>query len=208
MRRARTDEAKEDRRGAILSAALDEFFERGFAAAKMDDIARRTGVSKGTVYLYYPSKDAVFEALIEAVVVPTVARIEAAAGAAPSALLGIRALAMLAPTLLRTSSLPRLMKVMIGDARTFPDVVRRYRTEVIERILGMIAAMLARAMESGEIRRSDPALTARLVVAPVVLSGVWEIVFNLDGEASVDLEALFALHADTLERALRAEAMQ
>lgn len=204
MQRARTDEAKEDRREAILGAALDEFFERGFTAAKMEDIARRAELSKGAVYLYFPSKDAVFEALIEAVVGPAVARIEAAAGSSPSALASLRAMAALAPVLIRTSNMPRLMKVMIGDCRAFPDVVRRYRVEVLERVLGMIAGALKRGMDAGEIRRSDPALTARLVVAPVALSAVWHVVFNQDGGAEVDLEGLFQLHAEALERALGA----
>jgi len=201
MRRARTDEAKEDRRDAILAAALDEFFERGFTAAKMEDIARRADLSKGAVYLYFPSKDAVFEALIEAVVAPAVARIEAASASSPSALASLKTMAMLAPVLIRTSNMPKLMKVMIGDSRAFPDVVRRYRSEVLERLLGMVAAMLRRGMDAGELRRADPALAARLVVAPVALSAIWQVVFNQDGEAEVDLEALFAMHAGALERA-------
>lgn len=201
MGRARTEEAKEDRRGAILGAALDEFFERGFSAAKMEDIARRAELSKGAVYLYFPSKDAVFEALIEAVVGPAVKRIEAAAGSSPSALASIRAMAMLAPVLIRSSNMPRLMKVMIGDCRAFPDVVRRYRTEVLERVLGMIAATLKRGMDAGELRPGDPALAARLVVAPVALSAVWQAVFNFEGDAEVDLEALFSMHAEALDRA-------
>lgn len=202
MRRARTEEAKEDRRSVILSAALDEFFESGFTAAKMDDIARRAGLSKGALYLYFPSKVAVFEALIEAIVGPAVTRIEAAAGSAPSALAGIDAMAALAPMLIRTTNMPRLMKVIVGDCRAFPDVLHRYRIEVLERVLGMIAALLRRGMDAGEIRRADPDLMARLVVAPVALSGIWHVVFNFEGRAEVDLEGLFRLHAETLRRAL------
>ena len=65
MQRARSEAAKDTRRQALLTAALDEFFERGFAAARMDDIARRAGFSKGTLYLYFDSKEALFASLIE-----------------------------------------------------------------------------------------------------------------------------------------------
>ena len=62
MKRARSDEAKDERRAQLLDAALDEFFEKGFSAARMDDIARRAKLSKGTLYLYFDSKKAMFQA--------------------------------------------------------------------------------------------------------------------------------------------------
>lgn len=205
MLRARTLEAKDERRQAFLTAALDEFFERGFAAARMDDIARRAGLSKGALYLYFESKEALFTALIDTIAAPNVERLERAAAAAPSAAAALHALMTLAPRLIRDTPLPRVAKVILADSRAFPDVVRRYRTQIVDRVLGIVAGILARGQESGELAVEDPKLTARLVVAPVILSAIWRVVFEIDPEAKVDLDALFAQHERMLLRALAPE---
>lgn len=204
--RARTEKAKDERRQAFLDAALDEFFEKGFAAARMDDIARRTGLSKGALYLYFDSKDALFMGLIDAIAVPRIEQIEAVAMAAPTATDAIRQMMRYVPSLVRESRVPLIVKVLIGDGGRFPDVARAYRRRVVERVLGVIAAVLERGQAAGEFTIVDPHLTARLVIAPMVLSAVWRILFDAgprpDPEAHVDLDALFALHERMLLRAL------
>ncbi|NIA68267.1 TetR/AcrR family transcriptional regulator [Pelagibius litoralis] len=204
MLRARTPAAKDERRQALLKAALDEFFDRGFTAARMDDIARRAGLSKGALYLYFDSKDALFIALIETVAAPNVEKVEHLAAAAPSATAALHALTGFMPHLIRETPLPRVVKVLLADAGAFPDVVRRYRSQVIDRVLAAIAAVLERGKRSGELAVDDPKLTARLVVAPVLLSAIWSVVFEIDPEARVDLDALFALHKKMLLHALAA----
>ena len=84
MKRARTKKAKDERRLALLRAGLDEFFERGFTAARMDDISKRAGLSKGALYLYFSSKEELFKSLVEEYAVPNVERIEAMTRAAPA----------------------------------------------------------------------------------------------------------------------------
>lgn len=202
MQRARTDEAKDERRQVLLKAALDEFFERGFAAARMDDIARRAGLSKGALYLYFDSKEALFTALIETVAVPNVERVEEAIAAAPSVEVAVKALMTFAPMLIQESPLPRVAKVLLADAGAFPEITTRYRRDVIERLLAAITALLERGNASGEIAVGDPKLAARLVVAPVVLSAIWHVVFETEAEARVDHQALFALHGQMLLRGL------
>ncbi len=76
MKRARTPQAKEDRRQALLKAALDEFYEKGLTAARADDIAERAGLSKGTLYVYFKSKEDLFKALIENLTTPKLAMLE------------------------------------------------------------------------------------------------------------------------------------
>lgn len=202
MKRARTEEAKDERRLALLRAALDEFFDRGFTAARMDDISKRAGLSKGALYLYFSSKDELFKSIVEEYAVPNVERIEAMTRAAPSALGGIEMIARFAPELIRKSDVPKLMKVLVGDATTFPEVVRAYRKTVLDRLLAALTALLARGHDAGEIHAPDPALTARLVIAPVALSGLWQVMFGKDKAARVDLDALFSLHVEMLSRAL------
>ncbi|WDI32743.1 TetR/AcrR family transcriptional regulator [Hyphococcus flavus] len=201
MQRARTDEAKEARRLAILTAALDEFFERGFAAARMDDIAARAGFSKGTIYLYFDSKEALFTGLVETFALPNIEMMEAAAKGG-GGLSAIRALLKFAPVIIRDTPVPKLAKVLIGDAPAFPEMATAYREKIVDRVIGMVAASLGQAKAAGEIDIDDPALTARIVVAPIILSAVWRVVFEHDAKARIDLEALFSIHEKMLMRAL------
>ena len=200
--RARTDEAKDQRRMLLLEAALEEFYERGFAAARMSDIATRAGLSKGTLYLYFTSKEDLFLSLADVIAVPNVERLEAMLNAAPSIIHALQGIVQLAAVIIRQSDMPRLMKIMIADGSKFPALARTYRQKVIDRVLNAIGGALARAKEAGEIDIADPYLTARLVGAPVAMSAVWQMLFGDDPEAQVDLEALFALHGDMLAKAL------
>ena len=203
MQRARSDQAKDARRRALLEAALDEFFDRGFSAARMDDIARRAGVSKGAIYLYFDSKHALFNALIETVALPNVERVEVFVAQAPTARAALHSLMTFAPQVLRQTPAPRLVKVLIADAGAFPELVRRYRRDVIDRAFAAITGVLERGRATGElVAIEDPHLTARLVVAPLILSAIWTVVFETDSETPLDLEALFALHERYLLRAL------
>ena len=203
MLRARSNEAKDERRQALLGAALDEFFEKGFAATRMDDIAKRAGLSKGALYLYFGSKEALFQGLVETLASPNLEIVETITRQSASlkdALAGIR---RFAPFLVRQTDLPRLMKVLIGDSHLFPEVVRAYRVELIDRVLSMITSLLKRASETGEAKIDNPALTARLVMAPVVFSAMWQAVFNQQSEADVDLDELFRIHEQMMLRALQ-----
>lgn len=202
MARARTAEAKDDRRLSLLSAALDEFFERGFAAARMDDIAARAGLSKGSIYLYFNSKEDLFTSLIETFAIPNIERFEATAAQALGGVAAIRAFLGLAPALIRTSPVPKIAKILIADGPAFPHMASAYRKDVVERLLSLLADVLREAKDSGEIDIDDPALTARLVVAPMFFSAMWRVVFEHDEEAVVDLDALFAVYEKMLMRAL------
>ncbi|MCA8902316.1 MAG: TetR/AcrR family transcriptional regulator [Hyphomonas sp.] len=206
MKRARTDEAKEDRRAALLKAALDTFYEHGFRAARMDDIARRAGVSKGAVYLYFDSKDALFEALIEDLATPNIERAEAIMRSAPSFDMAVTQFAAFAPYMLQETDLPKLMKILVGDSQFFPDVISNYRRNNLERLIGALKTLLTEAHARGEIDAPDADLTARLIVAPMAFAGMWQAVFGRDPEAAMDLPALFALHAANIRKALRPEA--
>ncbi len=205
MARARTAAAKDERRQVLLQAALGEFFDRGFAAARMDDIARRADLSKGTLYLYFSSKDDLFTSLIEQIAMPNVERVEAIVQTSASAIDAISAITQIAPVIIRETDLPKILKVLIADAPAFPDTVTAYRQNVIERVLGLMAGVLQAAKENGELEIADPALTARIVVAPIVMSVIWHILFEHDPDARIDLDSLFSLHLRMLTRALGAE---
>jgi len=203
--RARTDHAKEDRRQILLAAALDEFFDRGFAAARMDDIARRAGVSKGALYLYFPSKEAMFQALVETYAVPNDEQVEALVAGAGSGRQALAALAQFAPLAIRATPLPRIVKVLVGDARAFPQLLASYRALVIDRALGALARLIEIGQQRGEFAPGDPAMLARLVAAPILFAALWVVMFEESPEARLDIEALMATHVGLLERALRSD---
>lgn len=203
--RARSEQAKDDRRRAFLDAALDEFFEKGFAATRMDDVAQRAGLTKGTLYLYFESKEALFKSLIEQLAAPNLEQIELIAASAPSFSEAMERLAAFAPILIRQSDMPRLMKVLIGDSHNFPEIIKAYREEVLGRLISIIAGVLSQAKASGEIDFENAELAARLIIAPMALSGMWQAVFGRDTAAEVDLETLFRMHANNMRCAMRPE---
>src|SRR5215217_4524180 len=190
---------KEARPAELLEAALDVFAEKGFAAARMDDVAARAGVSKGTVYLYFPSKEAVFEALVRTALVPNVERAEALAARddGPVAPLLRGLLAMLAG-IVRDPRLVVLPRLVLGELHRFPDLARFYKEAVVDRALALIAAMHRRGVERGEFRPQDSDAVARLVIAPVLLTAVWGSLFAPHDEAPFDPAPILDAHADVL----------
>lgn len=203
MQRARSDQDKDKRKAALLDAALEEFFERGFVAARMDDIARRAGLSKGAIYLYFNAKEDLFTSLIELHAAPKVDMMISLTENAASFALALKMLTQAAPLLIRESKVPRLLKILVGDSTHFPHTVRLYRERVIDRMLEALTRLLKHSHESGEIHVEQPELTARLVVAPVVLAAVWHVVFAAaDPDAVFDLDAYFEQHFRLIKRAL------
>jgi AcrR family transcriptional regulator len=198
---------KEARPAELLEAALDVFAKKGFAAARMEDIAARAGASKGTVYLYFPGKEAVFEALVRSALVPNIERAEAALAAhrdGPVAPLLRRFLAMLAG-IARDRRLVAIPRLVVGELHRFPDLARFYKATVVDRGLGLIAAMHRRGVERGEFRPQDSDAVARLVVAPVLLAAIWGAVFAPHDERPFDPTPILDAHADTLLRGLAAD---
>ena len=144
-----------------------------------------------------------FQALIESLASPNLEIIEQITEHAASLKDALHGIREFAPFLIRQTDLPRLMKVLVGDSQLFPEIVQAYRQELIERVLSMIAALLQRADETGEAKIENPQLTARLIMAPVIFSALWQAVFNQTSEAEVDLDQLFAIHEQMMLNALQ-----
>lgn len=197
---------KDTRPAELLEAALQVFAEKGFAAARMEDIAARAGAAKGTLYLYFPSKEAVFEALVRSAVIANLERAEAliAAHEGPVGPL-LRQAAATVAGIVRESPLAVLPRLLIGELHKFPELARFYRTEVIDRGLRLIAGLHRRGVERGEFRPADSEHVAKLVVAPVLLMAIWRTVLVPQGEAPVDPGPFLDLHVDTLLRGLAAD---
>ena len=196
---------KQGRATEILAAAHEVFIAKGFAGARLDDIAARAGVGKGTLYLYFESKEALFEALVQAAVVPNLAQLEALArdwqGTQADLLrhvLGVLARA------LGEGPLAAFPKLVIAEATAFPELARRYRERVIDRALALFAGVVARGAAAGEFRPVDPEAAARSVIAPFLLAAIWQSCFARFDHAPIDQAAMLAAQADLLIEGLAA----
>lgn len=202
-KRAMSEQAKDKKREDILMAALDVFYHNGFNATKMDDIARRVELSKGGLYLYFDSKEEIFVALIQHIALPKVTLIEQGLAKATTVHQGLSRLFASAPYLVRHSSLPKVLKILISDAFIFPEVVEHYRNNIITKALTAITHLLKKGAQQGEIHTDNPELTARLVVAPIVFSVIWTVVFeSRQSQTQLNVHALLAEHQAILFKGL------
>jgi AcrR family transcriptional regulator len=195
---------KEARPEEILAAALASFAERGFAATRLEDVAARAGISKGTLYLYFKGKEELFEAVVRATLVPNIARLEtlAATFEGPSALLLERLLLTLGDVV--GSQVGAIPKLVIAEAGNFPDLARFYLDEVVRRGLRLIGTILRRGIERGEFRPVDVDHTVFCVIAPMLIAALWKNSLEAYDDAPLDTQALARAHLDLLLRGLEA----
>lgn len=198
---------KEARPAELLAAALDCFVEKGFAATRMEDIARRAGVAKGTFYLYFPSKQAVFEALVQESLLPRFAALETASRAVGgSAAARLRHLLASLVPIVTNPRIVALPKLVVAEAGNFPDMARFYRKAVIGRALALLTDLLNDGIAAGEFRAMEDAeMTARLFMAPVLLSALWQASFAPVEDAPLPVERLLMTHADLFLRSIAAD---
>src|SRR5215471_10770131 len=195
-RRRRNGEGTPDRREAILAAALDEFSARGFAAARLDDVARRAGVAKGTIYLYFRDKEALFQDLVRSIISPLLARFEAPAEIdLPARVIAERVVDMFVREIYGTRR-KDVIRLVIAEGPRFPKLAEFYYREVISRVIAAVRALLRRAAERGEITADALARFPQLLVAPGLTAIVWNGLF--DRFEPLDVAALMRTHLDLL----------
>ncbi len=161
--------APEERPTQILDAAFHEFGERGLAGARLDDIAKRAQVAKGTIYLYFPNKEALFREMVHATIVSALVEAEASlAGlASETAEAQLRRLGQGWWTFLRTERVQALQRLVALELGQFPDLMQFYADEVIARGRRLVSGIIARGVERGEFREVDPQIAARM------FSSIW-----------------------------------
>ena len=162
----------QERPTEILEAALEVFAERGLAGARVDDIAARAGVSKGTVYLYFSGKEELFIEAIRDKVARTLEGLASAAPAGPSPERLHRFLdAHWAH--LRRPQFGSLYRLIMAELHQFPELTRFYAEEVSGKVIGLLAEIVREGVERGEFRSVDPFVTARIIVSQLVHHAVW-----------------------------------
>lgn len=194
---------KESRAEELVAAALVVFGEHGFAAARLEDVARQAGVTKGTIYLYFQSKEALFEAAMRESVVPLLAagEREAAEFTGPTPELIRRILLSFWNNVGRTP-LAVLPRIIIAEATHFPAVARLWQREVAERGQRLLADAYRRGVKRGEFRELDPAMAARLAVWPIVMAVTLSQSVHRCVPVDFDMDVFVHTHVDQFLRAV------
>ena len=194
---------KDARPAEIVQAALQVFTEKGFAAARLDDIAARAGVSKGALYLYFATKEELFHAVVAQAVAPNLARVRALVEAYDGPfrdllLIFMRQMAQAA----ERSPIGAIGKMVIGESRNFPTLAREWHDSVVAPMLAVLTATIARAQGRGEVRPGEPRLIAMQIAGPFLMAVLWRETFVPVGAMAVDLDRLAEQHARTLREGL------
>jgi AcrR family transcriptional regulator len=171
----RWERRKNDRPKELLAAALDLFVERGFASTRLEDVAKRAGVSKGTLYLYFTNKEELFKEVVRNSIVPFI-------GAAEDSIAGfdghsadlLRSVITEWWQRLGATKASGITKLIMAEAGNFPDIAAFYQEEVITRGTNMIASLLERAVARGEFRPINVTVVTQVLIAPMLMLITWK----------------------------------
>ena len=194
--------AKKGRSDDILDAALDEFSTKGFDAARLDDVARKAGISKGTIYLYFDSKEQLFEGVVRRWILPKVMAaedlLEHHRGPVEDL---VRAQVHGIYNELAGTRLRQILRLMIAEGPRFPHLVDFYFETVIQRGLQALRRTIQLGVERGEFRATALPDYPQTVLGPAITAAVWKILF--DTHQPLDLDGLFETHFDILMNGLK-----
>jgi AcrR family transcriptional regulator len=185
-----------ERRAAIIAAGLDEFIARGFAATRLDDVAKRAGVAKGTIYLHFTDKEALFQELVRTALAPLIGRLTAppvAGGSARALLEGF------AETFARDVVQTKrgdILRLIIAEGARFPSLAEFYYREVVERGIAGLGKIIEYGIARGEIREQALMRFPQIVVAPAIVAVIWQGLFNK--YAPLDAIAMLRVHLDLI----------
>ena len=184
-----------DKREAILAAALDEFSERGFEATRLDDVAKRAGVAKGTIYLYFRDKESLFQELVRSMLTPVIGNIEALGEAdIPMSVLAPQLVELFVREIFETRR-KDVIRLILAEGRRFPKIAEFYYREVLARIIVAMRKLLQRAAERGEV---PPALVdfPQIIAAPGLVAIIWSGLF--ERFEPLDVRAMMKAHVAML----------
>jgi AcrR family transcriptional regulator len=171
----RWERRKEARPHELLAAALDLFVERGFASTRLEDVARRAGVSKGTLYLYFENKEELFKAVVRNSIVPVLgdAEVSIAEFGGHSAEL-LRSVMVSWWARIGATKASGIVKLVMAEAGNFPELAQFYQDEVISRGTLLVRSLLERGIERGEFRAVDVVQATQVMVAPILTLITWK----------------------------------
>jgi AcrR family transcriptional regulator len=197
----------EARPDEVLDAALDLFIEKGFAATRVEDIAKRAGLSKGAVYLYFPSKEKILEGIVRRAIIPIA---EHALGFAKSFEGDPRLVITMVMKLLATKlNEPRILaipKLIFREVIGFPELAQMYRREVLDQVIPVVEGLIRKGIDQGYLRPVDPELTIRSIIGPVMLHVALAEIFGIEPKGGFGIDKLIENHLTILFDGLSAPA--
>lgn len=183
------------RREAILTAALDEFSLRGFEAARLDDVAKRADVAKGTIYLYFRDKESLFQELVRTMLTPIIGSIEGLSAAdVPINVLTGQIVELFVREVYETRR-KDVIRLMISEGRRFPKLAEFYYREVLSRIIAAVRALLRRAAARGEVPEAL-AEFPQIIAAPGLIAIIWSGLF--ERFEPLDVRKMMKTHVELL----------
>ena len=197
-----------DRLDKILTSAQQVFAARGYAAARLEDVAAGAGISKASLYLHFPDKAALFQGLIDRLLaanLPTL--LPPLPDDVPVAPM-LRRFIETGMQLLTQGDISFLPRLVIGEGGNFPEIARAYHDRAISTVLGLLESLIRHGEARGEFRRCDAASVAKSIAGGVVLSAIWKTVFEPVGAIPLDPVAMAQSHADLVLRGLAADARE
>ena len=184
------------RRDAILMAALDEFSAKGFASARLDDVAQRAGVAKGTIYLHFRDKEALFQELIRSTLVPLVGMLETVGEIdLPTRKIVERIVDVFVDEVFGTRR-KDVIRLIVAEGPRFPQIAEFHYREVVSRAITALRGLMRRAIERGDLSGDTLVRFPQLVVAPALVAIIWSGLF--DRFEPLDVRALMRAHLDLL----------
>ena len=190
---------KDTRPTEILDAALEIYGERGYESARLEDIARRAGCTKGTVFLYYANKSELFKAAVRSAMMPVVTEAERLVaehrGTARELLAAVLRLRWNHMARIRLSGMVKLLLAGTGE---HPELARFYNDEFIERNQRLLRQVLQMGVDRGEFRPLDVTNVARVVIAPMLFATVWRQSYEQAVNAPLELDTYFEAALDLL----------
>jgi AcrR family transcriptional regulator len=187
-----------DRPAEIIDAALAEFSTKGFAAARMSDIAARAGVSKAALFVYFPTKAALFEALITARASPQMALISRLAEAGVPFVTLVDALLDRIADVVSQPELRKLARIVIAESGNFPVLAQQWHDNLVGPALAALSAAIAAGQARGDVRAGDPRAMALGIIGPFVASIIWKEVMEPAGGAPLDITTVLTEQKRTL----------
>ena len=176
---------------------MDEFIARGFAATRLDDVASRAGVAKGTIYLHFKDKEALFEELIRTAIVPLVNRLAAGppsvGGSVRDMIEGFARTFIHEVTTTRRGDIVRLI---VAEGPRFPEIADFYYREVVSKGLAGMRAAISLGIARGEIKHKDLAQFPQILIAPAMIAVIWQSLFSK--HAPLDAIEMFRVHLDLI----------
>lgn len=194
----------EARPAEILAAALEVFAARGFHSARLEEVAKKAGVSKGALYLYFETKADLFRAVVRDAISPNIERVKAMASPdipfEQAARLG---LGMMATHVLTDRRITGVVKLVIAESRNHPELAAIWHETVVEPGVQLMSGLIEKGQARGEIRPGDPRNYAFGLMGPMILTMVWRETFEPIGARPIEVARLVEQHLDTVLRGMK-----